>query len=76
MQKIEYDLPVFKDEDIADLNEYSKQMANAIKVQIDKFRKSFNIQRICRKYRKLTKYSRCSKWLYLYGKKRKEKLYL
>ena len=37
MQKIEYNLPVFKDGDIADLNEYSKQMAEAIKVQIDKF---------------------------------------
>lgn len=37
MQKIEYDLPVFKDGDIADLNEYSEQMAEAIKVQIDKF---------------------------------------
>lgn len=37
MQKIEYGLPVFKDGDIADLNEYSEQMAEAIKVQIDKF---------------------------------------
>ena len=37
MQKIEYDLPIFKDGDIADLNEYSEQMAEAIKVQIDKF---------------------------------------
>ena len=42
MQKIEYNLPVFKDGDIADLNEYSKQLAEAIKVQIDKFRKSTN----------------------------------
>ena len=37
MQKIEYDLPVFNDKDVADLNEYSKLVANALKVQIDKF---------------------------------------
>lgn len=37
MQKIEYDLPIFNDEDIANLNEYSTLMANAIKGQIDKF---------------------------------------
>ena len=37
MQKIEYDLPVFNDKDVADLNEYSQLVANALKVQIDKF---------------------------------------
>ncbi len=37
MQKIEYDLPIFEDNDKADLNDYSVKMANAIKNQIDKF---------------------------------------
>ena len=37
MQKIEYDLPIFNNEDVADLNEYSQLVANALKVQIDKF---------------------------------------
>lgn len=37
MQKIQYNLPIFEDNDEADLNDYSMKMANAIKVQIDKF---------------------------------------
>ncbi len=37
MKKIEYDLPIFNDDDEADLNDYSTKMANAIKIQIDKF---------------------------------------
>ncbi len=37
MQKIEYDIPIFNNEDVADLNKYSTLMANAIKGQIDKF---------------------------------------
>lgn len=37
MQKTKYDLPIFEDDDKADLNNYSRQMANAIEKQIDKF---------------------------------------
>lgn len=37
MQKIEYDLPIFEDNDVADLNDYSIKMATALKEQIDKF---------------------------------------
>lgn len=37
MLKIDYNIPVFEDEDISDLNEYSNQMANALKIQLDKF---------------------------------------
>lgn len=37
MQKTDYDIPVFQDEDVADLNEYSEEMAEALKTQIDKF---------------------------------------
>ena len=35
MLKTDYDIPIFKDEDIADLNEYSNEMANALKTQIN-----------------------------------------
>ena len=37
MLKTDYDIPIFKDEDIADLNEYSNEMASALKTQLDKF---------------------------------------
>ncbi len=37
MQSTKYDIPIFEDEDIADLNSYSKKMANALEKQIDKF---------------------------------------
>lgn len=37
MYKIEYGIPMFEDKDKADLNEYSKQMAEALKIQLDKF---------------------------------------
>lgn len=37
MRTIDYDLPIFEDSDIADLNQYSTDMAEALKVQIDKF---------------------------------------
>lgn len=37
MQTIEYDLPIFEDTDVADLNKYSAQMAKALKGQLDKF---------------------------------------
>lgn len=37
MRKIEYNIPVYEDEDIADLKEYSEKMAEAIKAQVDKF---------------------------------------
>ncbi len=37
MQSTKYDIPIFEDEDIADLNNYSEKMANALEKQIDKF---------------------------------------
>lgn len=37
MLKTDYDIPIFKDEDVADLNEYSNEMASALKTQLDKF---------------------------------------
>lgn len=37
MQKTKYDIPVFENNDIADLKIYSEQMAEAIKMQVDKF---------------------------------------
>lgn len=37
MLKKEYNLPVFEDTDKADLNEYTEQLVEALKVQIDKF---------------------------------------
>lgn len=37
MREIKYNIPVYEDEDIADLKEYSEKMAEAIKVQVDKF---------------------------------------
>jgi hypothetical protein len=37
MRTIDYDLPVFDDSDIADLNQYSTDMAEALKTQIDRF---------------------------------------
>lgn len=37
MKKTDYDLPIFEDKDIGDLNYYSEEMAKAIKIQIDKF---------------------------------------
>lgn len=37
MKKIEYDIPVYEDEDLADLKEYSEKMAEALKTQVDKF---------------------------------------
>lgn len=37
MKQIEYELPVFTDNDKADLNLYSSKMAEALKKQIDKF---------------------------------------
>ncbi len=45
MKKIEYDLPIFNDDDEADLNDYSTKMANAIKIQIDKFGNPLKIGR-------------------------------
>ena len=37
MKNIEYDIPIFESNDLADLDLYSKKMATAIKGQIDKF---------------------------------------
>lgn len=37
MKQIEYNLPIFTEKEKADLNLYSEKMAEAIKVQIDKF---------------------------------------
>lgn len=37
MRKIKYNIPVYEDEDIADLKKYSEEMAEAIKKQVDKF---------------------------------------
>lgn len=37
MKYIDYNLPIFKEKEKADLNLYSEEMAKAIKVQIDKF---------------------------------------
>ena len=37
MKYIEYNLPIFKEKEKADLNLYSEKMAEAIKTQIDKF---------------------------------------
>lgn len=37
MKLIDYDLPIFKEKEKADLNLYSEKMAEALKVQIDKF---------------------------------------
>ena len=37
MKQIDYNIPIFDDNDEADLNEYSNKMAQAIKEQVDKF---------------------------------------
>ena len=37
MKNIEYDIPIFESNDLADLDLYSEKMATAIKEQIDKF---------------------------------------
>lgn len=37
MKNVEYDIPVFESNDLADLDLYSEKMATAIKEQIDKF---------------------------------------
>ena len=37
MRRGDYDFPIFENEDVADLNEYSEELAGALKVQIDKF---------------------------------------
>lgn len=37
MQSTQYGIPIFNDEDEADLNKYSKQMADAMRRQIEKF---------------------------------------
>lgn len=37
MKLIDYNLPIFKEKEKADLNLYSEKMAEALKVQIDKF---------------------------------------
>lgn len=37
MKKIEYNIPVYEDEDMADLKDYSEKMALALKEQVDKF---------------------------------------
>lgn len=37
MKKIEYNIPVYEDEDVADLKEYSEKIAEALKEQVDKF---------------------------------------
>lgn len=37
MKETKYNIPVYEDEDIADLKEYSEKMAEAIKTQVDKF---------------------------------------
>lgn len=37
MKNIDYDIPIFESNDVANLNLYSEKMAEAIKGQIDKF---------------------------------------
>lgn len=37
MTRTDYNLPIFEDDDVADLNEYTEEMAEALKVQMDKF---------------------------------------
>ncbi len=37
MKQTEYNIPVFENEDKADLKDYSEKMAEAIKIQVDKF---------------------------------------
>ncbi len=44
MRKIKYNLPVYDDNDLADLNQYSEEMAQAIKNQIDKFGSPLNFK--------------------------------
>lgn len=42
MKQIEYEIPIFTDNDKADLNLYSSKMAEALKKQLDKFGNSTN----------------------------------
>lgn len=37
MKQAQYNIPIFEDQDMANLNDYSEKMASAIKTQIDKF---------------------------------------
>ena len=37
MRRTDYNLPIFEDTDVADLNKYSEKLAEALKGQIDKF---------------------------------------
>ena len=44
MRQTKYNIPVYEDEDLADLKEYSEKMAEAIKTQVDKFGNPLNFK--------------------------------
>lgn len=44
MRQTKYNIPIYEDEDLADLKEYSEKMAEAIKTQVDKFGNPLNFK--------------------------------
>ena len=44
MRQTKYNIPIYEDEDLADLQDYSEKMAEAIKTQIDKFGNPLNFK--------------------------------